>query len=376
VNLNAGRLDQIRGAAQPRPHNARTIAALTRNPGCARRAILDAAGIDKPRLAQYTGFPAPFGQSQFAITRGNAFEQQVKANGCAELLRLLREQLSLPIPEASYDDLTEVGGRTSMGLRHAQTRSLLTRSAASADSAGTMFDHPLLKISVGGQAVYLEPDLIAFRLRDQFRIVEIKSFAIIDGQADAEKVAAAAMQSAVYVLALRDLLAAGDTDRSGLVSDEVILVCPENFSNQPAAALLDVRKQLTVLERQLARLTRIEEIVGGLPPGLCLDLRPDADGVPTRPAAELTAALRGIPARYLPDCLASCEMCYFCRDECRGTTAALGQVVRDDLGGIEYVDTVLRLAGGEAEPGEAEAEAAAMLRSAARLRAECLGEAV
>lgn len=375
MNLTAGRLDQIRGAAPPRPHNARTVAALTRNPGCARRAILDAAGIDKPRLAQYAGFPAPFGQSQFAITRGNAFEQQVKASGCAELLRLLRERLSLPIPEASYDDLTEVGGTTSMRLRHSQTRSLLTRSAASADSAGTMFDHPLLKISVGGQPVYLEPDLIAFRLRDQFRIVEIKSFAIIDGQADAEKVAAAAMQSAVYVLAMRDLLASGDTDRSGLVSDEVILVCPENFSNRPTAAFLDVRKQLTVLNRQLARLTRIEEIVGGLPPGFCLDLQPDADGVPTRPAAELAVELGRVPARYVPDCLASCEMCYFCRAECRGTTAALGQVVRDDLGGIEYVDTVLRLARGEAEPGEAEAEAAAMLRSAARLRAECLGQA-
>ena len=38
-------------------------------------------------------------------------------------------------------------------------------------------------------------------------MVEIKSFSVIDGQADGEKVAAAAIQSAVYVMALRDLLA-------------------------------------------------------------------------------------------------------------------------------------------------------------------------
>ena len=40
------RLDQIRGVLPPRNHNARTIAALTSNPGCARRAIMDAAGVE------------------------------------------------------------------------------------------------------------------------------------------------------------------------------------------------------------------------------------------------------------------------------------------------------------------------------------------
>src|SRR5437879_1301867 len=105
---DAASLERLRGAAAPKSHNARTIAALTMNPGCSRRAVMDAAGIDKERLASYVGFPARFGQSQFAITRGNVFEAQLKANGCAELLQLLRETLELPIPEASYDDLESV----------------------------------------------------------------------------------------------------------------------------------------------------------------------------------------------------------------------------------------------------------------------------
>src|ERR1700678_3111417 len=116
------RLDRFRGSVAPKSHNARTIAALTSNPGCARRAIMDAAGVDKRRIASYTGFPTPFGQSQFAIGRGNAFEAQVKANGCAELLRLLREQLGLAIPEASYDNLDDVGGVTSLLVRHTRTK--------------------------------------------------------------------------------------------------------------------------------------------------------------------------------------------------------------------------------------------------------------
>ena len=112
MNAVEARLDFIRGNVAPKSHNARTIAALASNPGCARRAVMDAAGIDKQRLASYTGYPAPFGQSQFALGRGNAFEAQVKANGCAELLTLLREHLDLPIPEASYDNLDDVGGNT------------------------------------------------------------------------------------------------------------------------------------------------------------------------------------------------------------------------------------------------------------------------
>src|SRR5438270_10649604 len=41
------RLAELRGPVPPRHHDARTIAALTANPGCARRAVLDAAGVDK-----------------------------------------------------------------------------------------------------------------------------------------------------------------------------------------------------------------------------------------------------------------------------------------------------------------------------------------
>jgi hypothetical protein len=374
VNRTEARLDQLRGAAPPHSHNARTLAALTSNPGCARRAVMDAAGIDKQRLASCAGFAAPFGQSQFAITRGNAFEAQVKANGCAELLRLLREQLGLPIPQVSYDNLEEVGGMASREVRHARTRTLLARAAASGGDAGTLFDHPLLRLPVAGRQVYLEPDLIAFQLHGQFRVVEIKSFAAIDGQADGAKVAAAAIQSAVYVLALRELL--GELGHGPeAVAHDTVLICPENFSNWPVAVELDVRKQLTVLRRQLSRMERIDSLVDLLPPGLTFDLQLDDSGVPLRPAGELSGAVRTVPARYAPECLASCEMCYFCRDEARGSTAALGRDVRDELGAVEMVTIVLGLAGGTLTPADDQAEAAAMLRAAARLRRECVGDA-
>lgn len=369
------RLARIRGRAVPRNHNARTIAALTSNPGCARRAVMDAAGVDKSRLAAYAGFPAPFGQSKFALARGNAFEAQVKADGAAELLRLLREHLDLPIPEAHYDDLSEVGGNASPDLRHARTKSLLARAAAAGTGTGTMFDHPLLRLEVGGRHAYLEPDLVAFQLNGKFHVLEIKSFAIIDGQADGDKVAAAAIQSAVYVLALRQALAELSIGEE-VVCHETILVCPADFSNRPTAASLDVRKELTVLRRQLSRIARIDDLLDLLPPGMTLDLDPDAHGVPQREPAGLAGAIRTIDARYAPECLNACEMCFFCRDEARGSTGALGKAVREDLGGIEQVATVLKLARGSLRPGPDQAEAAAVLRTAARFREDILREAV
>ncbi|MEV4722380.1 hypothetical protein [Micromonospora humida] len=357
MTSTAQRLAAIRGDVPPKRHNARTIAALTGNPGCARRAVLDGAGVDKSALAQRVGFPARFGQSRFAITRGNAFEAQVKADGGAELLRLVAQRLGVPVPQrASWTDL---GGADDLPDRRERSRAALT--ATGPDAA--LFDHPLLGLDVAGQRVHLEPDLVAARLGGRFHVVEIKSFPVIDGQADPAKVSAAAVQSAVYVLALRDLLAAEGRDPQS-VSHDVVLVCPRDFANQPMASLIDVRKQLLVLRRQLDRMARLDDLLTAVPARFTVD--PAVDPV------TLTAALHTVPARYAPDCLAGCELAYFCRDEARGQTGALGRPVREALGGIAEVAEVLALAAGGRAVDPEQEEAAALLRSAARLRADAL----
>ncbi|WP_449061901.1 hypothetical protein [Planomonospora algeriensis] len=363
------RLDDLRGPGPARAHDARAIAALAANPGCARRSLLDAAGVDKDAAARHVGFPAPFGQSQFAITRGNVFESLVKENGCAELLRLLRELMGLPIAQVGYQDVENVGAH----LRASHTRALIDRAARESEDSAVFYDHPLLSLRIAGHTSYLEPDVVAFQLGGRFHIVEIKSFSVIDGQAEPEKVAAAARQAAVYVLALRALMEelGHDPER---VSHDVVLVCPENFANRPVASLVDVRRQLAVLRRQLARMTRVDRLLEGLPEGLTFSLEPDAAGVPTRSAGELAEALRRVPARYAPDCLAACDLCMFCRDEARGcgSTDLLGRQVRDQLGGVSGMDEALGLAEGTREPEEGQEEIARLLRLADRLRRECV----
>ncbi|MFJ4788874.1 hypothetical protein [Streptomyces sp. NPDC088794] len=355
------RLAELRGPGVPaKALDARALAALAANPGCRRRAILDGAGVDKTAVAGALGSPAAFGQSQFAITRGNAFEAKVKADGGAELLRLVHERLDAgaePPADARVPDLAAIGPEG----RAART-ALALREAGEARGAWTLLDHPMLALDVAGSPAFLEPDAVVVHPDGSWTVVEIKSFPMLDGSADPAKVGAAARQAAVYVLALEQVAARLDPAPS--VRHRVLLVCPKDFSNRPTASAVDVRKQRAVTARQLARLTRIQDIADALPEDTCFS--------PDLPAAELTAAVESVPAAYAPECLSACELAFHCRDHSRaaGAVTTLGRPVRAELGGLTTVEDVLAASRGET--GDPDDPAVAALRRAARLRAEAL----
>ncbi|OAH09698.1 hypothetical protein [Streptomyces jeddahensis] len=359
------RLAELRGPARPpQPLDARALAALAANPGCRRRALLDGAGVDKAALAGALGSPSSFGQSQFAFIRGNAFEARVKADGGAVLLRLVHERLDRsaepPEPGATHTpDLSAAGpegraARTSLALRE-----------ATGAGAWSLLDHPMLALDVAGSPAFLEPDAVVVHPDGGWTVVEIKSFPVIDGSADAAKVGAAARQSAVYVLALEQV--AARMDPAPPVRHQVLLVCPKDFSNLPTASAVDVRKQLSVTRRQLTRLTRIEDIAEALPEGTSFDVE--------RPADELRAAVDCVPAAYAPECLSACELAFHCRDRARAERAvtALGRSVRGELGALTTADAVLAAARGTT--GDPADPTVTALRRAAALRAEALGGA-
>lgn len=367
------RLAELRGPDVPaKALDARALAALAANPGCRRRAILDGAGVNKAALAGALGAPSAFGQSQFALTRGNAFEAKVKADNGAELLRLVHERLDPAAPPpvaAAVPDLAAIGpegraARTALALREA-TGATGTTEATGASGNWTLLDHPMIALDVAGSPAFLEPDAVVVHPDGSWTVVEIKSFPMLDGSADPAKVGAAARQAAVYVLALEEV--AARLDPPPRVRHRVLLVCPKDFSNLPTASAVDVRKQRAVTRRQLARLTRIQDIADALPAGACFS--------PELPAEELTAAVESVPATYAPECLAACELAFHCRDRSReaGAVTSLGRSVRAELGGLTTVGDVLAAARGEA--GDPRDPAVAALRRAAGLRAEALGAA-
>ncbi|MFC7305362.1 hypothetical protein ACFQVC_14160 [Streptomyces monticola] len=366
------RLADLRGPAVPaKALDARALAALAANPGCRRRALLDGAGVDKSALAHALGSPSGFGQSQFAFVRGNAFEARVKADGGAELLRLVHERLGggaePTTSQARTEDIAEVHtpDLAAAGPEGRTARTALALREAAATRAWTLLDHPMLALDVAGSPAFLEPDAVVVHPDGRWTVVEIKSFPMIDGSADAAKVGAAARQSAVYALALEQV--AARLDPVPEVGHRVVLVCPKDFSNLPTASVVDVRKQLSVTRRQLARLTRIEDIADALPEGTTFDVE--------RPMDELTRAVESVPATYAPECLAACELAFHCREHSRaeGEVTALGRSVRGELGALTTVDGVLAAARGESgDPGD---PAVAALRRAAALRAEALATA-
>ena len=386
----ADRLAELRGPVPPRHHDARTVAALTANPGCERRAVLDAAGVDKRALAERIGFGPRFGQSPFAISRGNAFERLVKADGGTTLLRLLREELALEFGGPEGDTAGDAGGAPGWvdlgegdrAERHRRTRELVAAVSQGTDMQVAIADHPLLALDVGGRTAYVEPDLVALRARDgSWHLAEIKSFAMIDGRADPMKVAEAATQAAVYVLAFRALLE-GLGLSAQLVSTDIVLICPRDFTNTPAAARVDVRRQIAAVRRQLERLPRVGELLGRLDAGVTFDLSRDEHGEPRHEAADLGKAVATIEARYAPECVSRCDLAFYCRDEARaaGSTDLLGRAVRDALGGVGTVRDALSLsrrpADDESVYEDADlAEAARLLSTARRARRDALREA-
>ncbi|MEU8691771.1 hypothetical protein [Streptomyces sp. NPDC048665] len=375
------RLAELRGPDVPaKALDARALAALAANPGCRRRAILDGAGVDKARLASALGAPSGFGQSQFALTRGNAFEARVKADGGAELLRLAHARLD---PDAARPEGAAVPDLTAHGPEGRTARTALALREATRAGGWTLLDHPMLALDVAGSLAFLEPDAVVVHPDGSWSVVEIKSFPMLDGAADPAKVGAAARQAAVYVLALEEVAgrlgaepegraAAGeasaqDSAPAPRVRHRVLLVCPKDFSNLAAGSAVDVRRQRAVTARQLARLTRIEEIADALPEGACF--------APDRGAGELTAAVAAVPATYAPECLSACELAFHCRDRARaaGAVTRLGRPLRAELGGLATVEDVLAAARGER--GDPDDPAVAALRRAAALRAEALAGA-
>ncbi len=368
------RLGALRGTAPPIPHNARTLAALTANPSCDRRSLLDAAGIDKDALAAHLDLPRPLRKSQLALDYGIAFERKVTAQAGAPLVPLLRKALGLTLPEVSYEDVNSVGSdddKSSPQLRHARTRSLILSAAHRRSKPRTLLDHPVLRLTVAGHQVYLEPDVIAFQLDGVFHVVEIKSFPVIHGQPDPVKATAALTQAAAYVLALRELLA-GDGLPPDRVSDTVILVNPRNFTRHPTATPFSAHKQIKNLSRHLGRLRRLPELLDNLPPGTTFDLASGPDQRPTRPRGELVAALVTVRPHYTPGCRHHCDLAFHCRTEAlnQGRTAALGTAVRDDLAGIDTIAKALDLTDGRMHPSRDQQDITQALRHAQRIHAD------
>lgn len=369
----SGSLQHFRGEFPRQPLNARRVAGALEAPGCQRRAVLDAAAVNLDRLGSLVSGSPTDRQSPFAITRGNQFEQQVVANGMAEIVSLARRHLGLHIPEVRQYDLSAsalreaypgVTGTRMNRLRARLTQQRVEEMLAHPADAYNLVRHAMTRLDFGGEVVYLEQDVLAFAVEGRIHVVEIKSYPRIDGRADPTKASATVRQTAVYVLSLQHLMAEIGAP-SGAISTTTMIVLPENLSFRPTAVTIDIDLHVRRLRRQLALIPKASEVLGATPAGTQLPAGPSG-GASAVELAEAAAAAREalaqLPPRFTDGCV-SCPLFRHCRDEAERhrSTSRLGSAVAGACGNVTDITAALDLAASRRAPVDASEAAVAVI---------------
>ncbi len=364
------KLESLRGDSTPRPVTARVVASQSANTRCGLLTLANASGVRFDRMLQHTEFAVPYGQARSAITRGNQFEGKLKAGGYAELFQVLREAFGIgdqPLTvrnlkeEVPHDRADPYG---SLGKRADLTREIIKESLTAKVESPHLIDGAILRLDLGGQVGYLETDALALRLKGKLRVGEIKSFPAIDGRADPAKVGSAADQSAVYVLALENLVRELGGDPEQQVSSRILLITPRNTGMRPTVHEIDVSRRVSHHRRQLEGAPDLNELLAAVPSAVSF---PSEDGK-GNPVVELGKMAAATGTCYSPTCLSFCGLSRWCRHRASEVSdpTRIGPTLVRLLPGVASLERARELAGGAA-PTAGEEAAAEPLRRAERL---------
>ncbi len=367
------RLEALRGDAPRRSSNVRELARFAANSTCNLANVGFAARVDFDRLLAKTRFQAPFGQSPFAFRRGNRFEEMLRKDGHAPLLKLLGETLHYDVRGATVANVREGFPRTAdrMEKRAAKTSDLVKAVLTGAEGAPNLIDGAVLGRTIGGVSAYFEADAVAAHFGKPIHVGEIKSFPTVDGQADPEKIGAAVAQVSIYILLLRELV-----ERLGqkpeMVSSEALLITAKNTGLQPTMHVKHVGREIDRARRILDHVPRIVDVAAALS-----DRSPSFASIANASDEEaprldrLATIADSVGVDYRPACLSSCGLSRFCRERAheKGEPCRVGGQLVRLLPGVESLDRVTYLAAGK-KPRDEEAAVADQLQRAAILRAQ------
>ena len=262
--------------------------------------------------------------------------------------------------------------------RAGDTRDLLGRVAAGVDSSANLIDGAVFATQIGGRECFFETDALAVGSGEVLSVAEIKSFPLVDGRADEEKVAAALDQAALYVMLASDTL-----HDLGLpperVNRNVHLILPKNVGLQPALVQRNVASREQRARELVRRAPTIRDVFPQVPVGWSFD--PDPDG-PQVDWADVDAGERidaletmieAVGTQYRPAaCLSHCGFARICRLQATaaGDVELIGGTALRYMPGVSSLDRAAQLVDG-APALEIEARAAEALsprRCSHRLR--------
>ncbi len=325
-----------------------------RNPTCEANTLSAVHNVRLDKAAEQAGLDASFGQSPFALARGNSFEAGLFTDEAARLRAALERRNVLPTNSSGFLDLRLKMNRgtriTSIDEAITETNEWLHRLAIDPSGAESIVAAPMIKIPKG---VILPEALLIIDAatvttvdgRAKVTVGEIKVFPDRGGHSDPRQLASARAQAGIYRHALSLTATALGFDDDFDVAPDGFLVFTWPGSNSPSIrAGEDLMYQAIRAERGFRRLEEVAQTI----------VRDD-DFAADNP--ELIERVLSATTDYSETCLSFCDLAPRCH--ARALEAAdpviLGDEVKRTLGEMT-VTRAIELLNGAVPSDEREAD--------------------
>lgn len=319
-----------------------------KNPTCAANTLSAVHNVRLDAAAKQAGLAPSFGQSPFAIGRGNRFEAGLFYEEALKLRQALERKGCLVQGSTGFLDLRlKMNGGTrvasvddALGL----TEKWLGDVAADAAGAATIVAAPMIRIPKGVilPEALLIIDVVTVVKRDsvaRITVGEVKVFPDRGGHTDPQQLATARAQAGVYRHALELAVAAlGLADRVEVAADGFLVFTWPGSNSPSVRAGEDLTFQAIRAERGFQRLEEVAQ-----------SLVRDDDFAADNP--ELVQRVLDADTDYSESCLGFCDLAPRCHQRALDADAPviLGDEMKRLLGDTTITRAIELLNG--AEPG-------------------------
>jgi len=263
-------VDEIRQEA--RRNTRARFEQWAKNPTCDANTLSAVHNVRLDKAAEAVGLSPSFGQSPFAIARGNRFEAGLFYDEATKLRAALERKQVLPDASSGFLDLRLKlnGGSRVASVNQAlrETERWLRRIAAEPASAESIVAAPMIKIAKGVilPEALLIIDVVAVTLDDGGRlrvtVGEVKVFPDRGGHTDPHQLASARAQAGVYRHAFDLALRSLDLSDAVELARDGFLVFTWPGSNAPSVRPReDLTYQTVRAERGFERLEEVAHAV-------------------------------------------------------------------------------------------------------------------
>lgn len=318
-----------------------------KNPTCDANTLSAVHNVRLDKAAESAGLEPSFGQSPFAITRGNRFEAGLFYDDAQRLRDALERKGCLPESSKGFLDLRlKLNGGTrvhSVDQALKETEEWIRRIAGNPESAESIVAAPMIKIPKGvilpEALLIIDAVTVTTTVEGLARITvgEVKVFPDRGGHTDPQQLASARAQAGVYEHAMRLAIDGFGLTDSIDIATHGFLVFTWPGSNSPS---IRADEDLTYQAIRAARgFERLEEVALGV-------VR-DEDFAADNPA--LIQRVLDAPTDYSEACLSFCDLAPRCHAQ--GLAAddpiILGDEVARFLGKTTVSRALELMAGGE-----------------------------